>query len=355
MANTTATATASIQPPSLYRRINAVKGELTRLAKSGKNTHFNFKFATESDVSDALRPLMDKHGVCLLYHGIAPEAILIEEAGETKGGSITYRYKVRIQYELVNVDNPAERETVWGYGEALDQQDKGHTKAITNAHKYVMMKVFDVSAGDDHDDPDSHVQDNFRGKAKTAPIVPPSQSAAVLQTTSGPATIARASSLPAPVIPNKLLGQAGADMVYKRLGERGMALFELRQEMYKRNLKNVLKGIEHEPEKWPAGLGEDLAAIFKGIRELPKPEEGLPDEENAWRELRREASAAWNRGMRSRDAEEGMPKTPLDMVSLMTTMSDWQQFPDGAERYREMTKQLKAGAVLLPEGAFLPM
>lgn len=144
------------KPSTLYARINLVKKDVVRVKKTGKNQHFGYMFATESDICDTLRPLMAEHGVCLVYHGPDPDKFKMLEAGKTKSGAEKFRYCVWCKYSVVNADDAADRFETWGYGEALDQEDKGHNKAITNAHKYVLIKLFDVSTGDLAADPDTY-------------------------------------------------------------------------------------------------------------------------------------------------------------------------------------------------------
>jgi len=140
---------------SIYERINRVKNDVERVPKTGKNQHFGYKFATESDIADILRKLMAEHGVCLVYHGPDPDRFKMAQDGTTKSGAPKYRYQVWCRYSVVNAHDSSDKFEVWGYGEALDQEDKGHNKAITNAHKYVHIKLFDISTGDLAVDPDS--------------------------------------------------------------------------------------------------------------------------------------------------------------------------------------------------------
>lgn len=144
------------KPTSVYARLNAVKAEVSRIPKNGFNQHFQFKFSTESDIIDVVRPLCAKHGVALVYHGPDLDRMVIEDGGTTKSGTKQMLYRLWVRYEVVNVDDPADRFEVWGYGEGLDTSDKGHSKALTNAHKYVIIRLFDVSTGDPTEDPDAH-------------------------------------------------------------------------------------------------------------------------------------------------------------------------------------------------------
>ena len=48
---------------SLYAKMAKVMGDIERLPKSGHNSHFKYDYATESDIADAIRPLLAKYVV----------------------------------------------------------------------------------------------------------------------------------------------------------------------------------------------------------------------------------------------------------------------------------------------------
>lgn len=161
----------SEKPTSVYARLNAVKAGVKRVAKTGTNEHFKYQFATESDIVDCIRPLCAEHGIALVYHGPEPESIKITEI-TAKSGAIKFLYQMWVGYEVVNVDSPEDRFVVRGYGEALDNDDKGHNKALTNAHKYVLIRLFDISTGDTADDPDQHGSEDRGPAGKPRPVTP---------------------------------------------------------------------------------------------------------------------------------------------------------------------------------------
>lgn len=169
---------------TLYQRINRVKADVVRVQKTGRNQHFGYNFATESDIADTLRPLMAEHGVCLCYHGPDFDRTKVEKAGTTKSGVDRYRYIVWCKYTVRNAQNPQECFETWGCGEALDQEDKGFNKAITAAHKYVLIKLFDVSTGDLAIDPDSssHMDAESEPRQQGRPVPPAPAPEAAKQT-----------------------------------------------------------------------------------------------------------------------------------------------------------------------------
>lgn len=331
---------------SLYARINAVKAEVGRVPKTGRNQHFGYAFATESDISDCLRELMAKHGVCLLYHGPDKENIVVEEAGETRSGGKKFRAQVWIKYELVNVDDPTQRETVWGYGEALDTEDKGHNKAITNCHKYVMMKAFDVSTGDTADDPDSagHGDDTIR---RPPPPARQSRAQAVApKNASTPARVPEGEGAP--------LGASGAKTLFGLMNERGITLKEIRAGLYAMGYKDLLKGREIHPQTWPEGLIPDIKKVIEKHPVVP-PQTGPTQIA-----LRQAAVTAWNKQSMSYapgtypPSDAGVCAGPDDLLARMAQDTYWNQFEDGDDRRKEMIDSLNGGNIEVLSGSVIP-
>lgn len=322
-----------------------MKADAKRVPKTGKNQHFGYQFATESDISDCLRDLMNEHGVCLLYHGPKPDQILVEEAGTTKSGAIKLRCRVWMRYELVNVDNPAEREEVWGYGEALDMEDKGHNKAITNCHKYVMMKVFDISTGDPAEDPDRE------GHADTVVRPPP----AAPRQTRPPAVATSAASTPAggPGAEGEAMGLDGAAQLLGRMNDRGITLKEIRAGLYKRGLKDVLKGREVHPQLWPAGMIDDIKAVLTQYKVL----EPTTDDMEL---LRRAAVRAWNKQSTSYKPGDPIPsdpsfcKDPGELMNKMFEGGEWDSIKDESAKIKQMVRDLDGDLLDVLSGTMIP-
>lgn len=322
---------------SLYERINRVKRDCHRLKKTGTNAHFGYKYATESDISDMLRPLMAEHGVCLLYKGPERETVSIE------WGEKQALYRVWVRYELVNVDNPAEREVLVCPGEALDSQDKGMNKALTAAAKYAWLKIFDISTGEPADDPDNGggtepVKPKI-SRAKTEPKPPPAKPVAP-----------EVSTPPAPGDPDmRPAGDEWARVLYNRLAERCITLAQLRHVMYKKFGAGVfLKGIEEFPEKWPRGLGADIKRCLEDFPVVPNNPADLE------LTLRSAAAVEWQKQLGGKRPPDGMPSTIDEMIDAMKENLNWKQYPAGPDRTRQMIEDLKAGKVLVPNGTLIP-
>jgi hypothetical protein len=130
----------------LYQKISAVTAAVSRIPKNGKNTFHNYKYATESDITDGLRALLFDHGLAFL-----PPSVISWERSETikksgdRGDDLT---RVQVQFGLACTET-GEVFTACLWGEGQDGGDKGFYKAYTGAVKYFLMKTFLIATGDD--------------------------------------------------------------------------------------------------------------------------------------------------------------------------------------------------------------
>lgn len=131
---------------NLYQRICAIMGDAGTLAKEGKNIAQNYKYLRETDVADLMRGLCAKHGVAIIPNVVEYAR---SEEGRTKSGNPIWLSRVKVAYELVNSEEPADRISTICFGEAYDGADKGLYKASTNAHKYFLVRTFSLGSDDD--------------------------------------------------------------------------------------------------------------------------------------------------------------------------------------------------------------
>lgn len=130
----------------LYKKIAAVTAAISRIPKNGKNTFHNYRYATESDITDGLRDLLQEHGLAFL-----PPSVIAWERSETtkkngeRGDDLT---RVQLQFGLACTET-GEVFTSAFWGEGQDGGDKGFYKAYTGAVKYFLMKTFLIATGDD--------------------------------------------------------------------------------------------------------------------------------------------------------------------------------------------------------------
>lgn len=160
--------TGEVQPDvsrraGLYRKIAAVTAAVERIPKHGRNQHFGYDYALESDITDGLRGLLAEHGVACL-----PPTVLHWERGEpdARNNSLT---RVQYRFGLADCETGETVESLW-WGEAQDNADKAFNKAATSAAKYWLLKTFLIATGDDPDDGPSE-------ERKPAPRQAPRQAA----------------------------------------------------------------------------------------------------------------------------------------------------------------------------------
>lgn len=320
---------------SLYERINRVSAEAKRVAKEGKNSHFGYAYATESDISDMLRPLLAKHGVCLLYLGPDRETVFIE------WGEKQALYRIWVKYQLVNVDDPAERETISCPGEALDAQDKGMNKALTAAAKYAWLKIFHLSTGDAADETDSQAYADRT--VKTTQIRSPE--------TRG------------------LLGQNGVEALKCIMEGHGVDPESLTHEMARQGLTAGLN--LNSPETWPVTVLPKVHAVVKFLANQPR--EAAPEVAELTAKPERKAKApvadkaahpmmlidavktAWTTKWYpdGRKPGTGQPKTALSVIAAMMRGGEWNEIPEGPEREKQMIADIMEDRVM-PDGTKIP-
>lgn len=109
--------------------------QVNRVPKNGYNSFHKYNYATESDLTESIRPI-------LIECGLAFFTTVLEQNRE---GEFT---KVKMEFTLVDIDTGEMlKSTYWGEGQ--DKGDKGLYKAYTGATKYFLMKTFLIPTGDD--------------------------------------------------------------------------------------------------------------------------------------------------------------------------------------------------------------
>lgn len=137
-------------PLGLYSKLCKVMAQINRLPKTGYNKAQNYAFASESDLTDMIRPLLAEQGVFLFSSMESVEQSPIE----SKGGAIGTHTKVTMTFTFIDAETGELRASTWT-GEAMDYQDKSINKAATAALKYFLLKTFLISTGDSDDDADN--------------------------------------------------------------------------------------------------------------------------------------------------------------------------------------------------------
>ena len=144
-----AKAPTTIEPESLtpeaviLRAMNAVMMEVDYVQKTGNNDFHGYRYATEADVLERLRPIMVKHGLILIPS--VQQVSSIDQYGNTT---------VSVHYTLAHVSGAVWPQPIVAAGCGSDRSksgvgDKGLYKALTGANKYMLFKLFQIETGDD--------------------------------------------------------------------------------------------------------------------------------------------------------------------------------------------------------------
>lgn len=128
---------------SLAGKLAAISGAMTRVPKTGRHPQ-GWHFATEADISDAIRPHLAKHGIAIIPN--LKEHTATPVGDQSRGGT---RHTVVVEYTIT--DGTSERVVSWS-GEADDWSDKGLNKAMTACRKYFLINLFMIATGDEEAD-----------------------------------------------------------------------------------------------------------------------------------------------------------------------------------------------------------
>lgn len=110
----------------------------------GKNS---YKAISESEVLNAIKPLLKKHGLILF----PIETTISEEFKEYDskyGTSQRFLSTLNAKYKIVDVES-GESEILSTVGYGTDSQDKASGKAMTYAYKALLQKTFMLFSGED--------------------------------------------------------------------------------------------------------------------------------------------------------------------------------------------------------------
>lgn len=125
-------------------KLHAIMSEVDYIQKDKKNTFFNYTYASEKAIKEALHGLLVKHKVLFAVSvtGLRREVYTTKEE---KRGSIT---DVDMVYRFYDVESGECLEGPF-IGTGDDGADKGTYKAITGAIKYILTSTFLIPTGDD--------------------------------------------------------------------------------------------------------------------------------------------------------------------------------------------------------------
>lgn len=130
----------------LVQKLAKVMAETRWVEKKGRNSFFNYDYARETDILDAVRTKLAENGIFVFTSVEHMEAK--ETAKRTRDGSPVNLVFVRTKHTFWDGES-GETAEVFGTGCGEDSGDKAIYKAITGAMKYFISKNFLISTGDD--------------------------------------------------------------------------------------------------------------------------------------------------------------------------------------------------------------
>ena len=141
---------------AILAALNQVMGKVSYIQKTGKNAFHGYKYASEADLLEKLRPAMIEAGLVLI-----PST---KHVGDIDGHGNT---TVTVEYTLAHKDGEIWPEKIYAFGCGNDRSktgvgDKGLYKALTGANKYLLFKLFQIETGDDPEN-------------DSAPVTPPTK------------------------------------------------------------------------------------------------------------------------------------------------------------------------------------
>ena len=159
---------ADPKPETLIEKLAAVMAAVERVPKNGENKFHGYRYATEADLSDAVRSNLARYGVMLI-----PSVEKVEwskvptKNGEERLATLTVKFtatdgKTDFSFTVI--------------GEGQDRGDKATYKAMTGATKYALLKLFLIPTGDDPEKDDEApakpkpTNENGKGAAAAANV-----------------------------------------------------------------------------------------------------------------------------------------------------------------------------------------
>jgi hypothetical protein len=130
----------------LVQKLAKVMAETRWVEKKGRNSFFNYDYARETDILDAVRTKLAENGIFVFTSVEHTDAK--ETAKRTRDGSPVNLVFVKTKHTFWDGES-GETAEVFGTGCGEDSGDKAIYKAITGAMKYFISKNFLISTGDD--------------------------------------------------------------------------------------------------------------------------------------------------------------------------------------------------------------
>lgn len=133
------------KPKQLAFKLCLIMKEAGTIAKKGYNDFNKYSYIKESDVAQKMQELYCKHNV---FTTSSVVEIFEKEVTNSKGKTQIYT-SCKIEYTFIDAENPSDTLTVYAYGSGMDTGDKALYKALTGAHKYFLIRNFNLGSDED--------------------------------------------------------------------------------------------------------------------------------------------------------------------------------------------------------------
>ena len=134
---------------TLAEKLLEMQRRVDKVVKDGKNQSDKYDFASDENVLDTFRPIMDELGLLLIP--IISGAEIHE--GTTRSGTARYTTELHMVMRWVDAATNETIDVPW-YAQGVDLAgEKGVGKALTYGEKYYLLKFFHVATK--KDDPDN--------------------------------------------------------------------------------------------------------------------------------------------------------------------------------------------------------
>lgn len=138
---------SKIPEQNIYQKIHAVMQKLAYVQKDA-SIDGKYKAVTYDNVISKLRELLVENGVVVF-----PELLdgqIVREVPTRSGGQM-FLYEAKYEIHYVSIDDPEQRTSVTVSAHALDNGDKGPSKAVTVATKAAHIKMFSLETGENEE------------------------------------------------------------------------------------------------------------------------------------------------------------------------------------------------------------
>lgn len=139
------------------------------LAPDKTNTQQNYDYISADKVLTIGGSKLANQGVVIFPNIIKEHVETVDRANkkEREAGILKHRYDARIKFKMIVTDGEEEMIVFWfGRGSDYNTPDKALYKAMTSGHKYFMMKLLNIGAGNEDGEHDPAPQASQRQRRR---------------------------------------------------------------------------------------------------------------------------------------------------------------------------------------------